>query len=118
MGSAGPLSGAKCRPCVAKCKGSCVKEVGGRLERMWSWMDGREGEVELCDARGEWEEGWERAFDEAAGEEAAKVRRRVGRMRSEECFNGWEGIKRRVAGGGGSWEVPDVEVVCKVGLKT
>lgn len=113
LGSAGPLSGAKCRPCSATCKGHCAEEVGRGLHSEWSWTEWRNGALELCDASGEWEEGWERVFDEEAGAEAAEARRRIGRMRMEECVNGWEKVKGRAAG---SWEVPFAQPVCQLGL--
>lgn len=112
MGSMGPLSGAKCRPCRAACKGGCVEEVGRGWDEDWNSIEWRDGTLELCDGSGEWEEGWERVFDELAGEEAARARRRVGMMGVEECVEGWEELRGKAWSG---WEAPSPEVVCGLG---
>ncbi|MQL99115.1 hypothetical protein Taro_031833, partial [Colocasia esculenta] len=73
MGSPGPLSGAKCKPCRPVCVGLCVEAVGMGLDAGWSWTEYRNGSLELCDASGGWADGWERIFDKVAGKEAASL---------------------------------------------
>ncbi|KAI0494030.1 hypothetical protein KFK09_024161 [Dendrobium nobile] len=112
MGSKGPLSGAKCRPCAAACVGKCVEEVEKVVDRGWSWGEWKKGSMELCDASSEWERGWEKYFDEVAGEEAAAVRRGVMGSDWRSCEREFEGMKKRV----GSWDAPPIDEICRLGL--
>ncbi|KAL1170100.1 hypothetical protein V6Z11_A05G190500 [Gossypium hirsutum] len=72
MSSLGPLSGAKCRPCSPVCKDGCVADVMSSLDKGWSWTDWGNGTLELCNAQGEWEKGWEKIFDRVAGQNSLK----------------------------------------------
>ncbi|XP_057468929.1 uncharacterized protein LOC130758118 [Actinidia eriantha] len=112
MSSAGPLSGAKCRPCAAACSGPCVAKVMGGLNRGWSWTDWANGTLELCDAHAEWEEGWEREFDRAAGEEMVAARKRVLGLKLKQCVDDFEEMKRRAA----NWEASPAAEICGLGL--
>ncbi|MQM15889.1 hypothetical protein Taro_048841 [Colocasia esculenta] len=112
IGSRGPLSGAKCRPCRAACVGQCAERVGKGLNKGWSWTEWRNGSLELCDARGGWETHWEELFDMIAGEEAAAARRRLGSLDMDGCVADMEELKRRSA----SWEAPPAGEICWLGL--
>ncbi|KAL7244694.1 hypothetical protein ACSBR2_000127 [Camellia fascicularis] len=112
MSSPGPLSGAKCRPCTAACSGLCVENVMSRLDKGWSWTDWANGTLQLCNAHGEWEKGWERVFDLAAGKKLAAARKRVWEMKMKQCVDDFEEMKRRTA----IWDTPAVAEICRVGL--
>ncbi|KAK9129277.1 hypothetical protein Sjap_009764 [Stephania japonica] len=115
MGSPGALSGAKCRPCSGACGRGCVERVMGAVEKGWSWTEYRNGSLELCDAHGEWEVGWEEVFDGVAGEELARERRRAEGMRGNigECVEGMEELRRMAW----KWEAPGSEEICRLGVE-
>ncbi|KAK3427304.1 uncharacterized protein LOC104450311 [Eucalyptus grandis] len=114
VSSRGPLSGAKCRPCAAACRGRCVARVMRAMDRWWSWTNWENGSLQLCDARRGWEEGWERMFDEVAGEEAARGRERIRGLRWEDCVGEFEALKGRTA----NWDAPSSKEICSLGLGT
>lgn len=114
LSSRGPLSGAKCRPCAPACRGQCVGDVMAGLYRGWSWTDWANGTLELCDAHGEWESGWEKMFDRVAGEKLATERKRGGSLTLKKCVDDFEKMKRR----SGNWEAPPPEKICGMGLES
>ncbi|KAJ7957954.1 hypothetical protein O6P43_018755 [Quillaja saponaria] len=111
LSSRGPLSGAKCRPCSASCQGQCVEDVMKNLDRGWSWTNYENGTLELCDAHGDWEKGWEKMYDRVAGNKFAAVRKQVSSMKLKRCILEFNILKRRAM----SWEAPPVEDMCKLG---
>jgi hypothetical protein len=112
LSSRGPLSGAKCRPCEAACSGACVGEVMSGLQRGWSWTEWEDGSLELCDAHGGWEQGWEKIFDEAAGKEMGGARKRVGALKLDECVADFEEMRRRTS----NWDAPQAMEMCAFGI--
>uniref|UniRef100_A0A7C9CV18 DUF7796 domain-containing protein n=1 Tax=Opuntia streptacantha TaxID=393608 RepID=A0A7C9CV18_OPUST len=112
LSSMGPLSGAKCRPCKPVCTGPCVADIMLRLQKGWSWMPWTNGTVELCDAAGEWEEGWEGIFDGVVGETLAQFRKRIGEMDLNQCIEYFEELKEKTT----HWEAPTFEEMCRLGL--
>lgn len=112
LSSAGPLSGAKCRPCKPICTGTCVSEVMVGLQKGWSSMPWRDDTLELCDAAGEWEEGWEKIFDRVVGKKLAKFRKRVGHLDVNQCVEDFKELKGKTA----HWDSPPLEEMCKLGL--
>lgn len=115
LSSPGPMSGAKCRPCKPVCAGKCVGGVMQGLKKGWSWTRWEDGRLELCDAHGVWEDGWESIFDRVAGKRLAELRKRAGRMNVERCVKEFEELRKKVIGNG-SWEAPKVDEICRLGL--
>ncbi|KAL6995952.1 hypothetical protein U1Q18_006090 [Sarracenia purpurea var. burkii] len=112
LSSPGPLSGAKCRPCTVACDGLCVGSVMVGLNTWWSWTDWANGSLRLCDARREWQMGWERLFDRTAGTKLATARKRVWELKMEQCVDDFELMKRRTA----NWDTPPPVEICRHGL--
>jgi hypothetical protein len=114
LGSIGPLSGAKCRPCrhPMSCGGRGKVCVVERLHRGWSWTEWRNGTLELCNPSEAWEDGWEEVFDMTAGEEAAVERRRMTHMRLEECVAEMEALRTQTE----QWDAPNPEEICRLGV--
>ncbi|KAB2029838.1 hypothetical protein ES319_D05G188700v1 [Gossypium barbadense] len=112
MSSLGPLSGAKCRPCSPVCKDGCVANVMSSLDKGWSWTDWGNGTLELCNAQGEWEKGWEKIFDRVAGQKLAQERKRVKSLKLEECIGDFREMKKKAF----KWEAPTPEEICGLGL--
>ncbi|XP_073526475.1 uncharacterized protein [Phyllobates terribilis] len=113
--SRGPMSGAKCRPCNPVCVGECVGGVIQSLNKGWSWTEWGNGRLELCDAHGEWEGGWERIFDRVAGKRFAELRKGVVEMDVDRCVREFEELMMKVSVNG-SWEAPPVGEICRLGL--
>ncbi|KAM6594930.1 hypothetical protein CsatA_002633 [Cannabis sativa] len=113
LSSRGPLSGAKCRPCTAACRGGCVGEVMGRLYKGWSWTEWGNGTLELCNASEEWEKGWEKVFDGVVGEKFGGERKRVEGLSLKNCVDDFEVMINRTV----VWDAPLPEKICRMGLK-
>jgi hypothetical protein len=113
LGSHGPLSGAKCRPChhPVACGGveGCIVE---QMDRAWTWTEWRNGTLDLCDASGPWEDRWEEVFDHADGEEAAAQRRWTAAMGLDECKVEMEALRARTE----RWDAPSEDKICRLGL--
>ncbi|XP_078150174.1 uncharacterized protein LOC144545478 [Carex rostrata] len=112
ISSPGPLSGTYCRPCIPICKGKCLEELGLDSLKWWSWIEWRNGSLELCDARLPWQEDWEEIFDKDASVEAAHVRRKVKEMKVEECVREVAGLKMKSE----RWNGPDPIEICNFAL--
>ncbi|KAJ4807862.1 E3 ubiquitin-protein ligase UBR3 [Rhynchospora pubera] len=112
MGSPGPLSGAKCRPCTVVCKDECMEQIGPRVNEMWGWTEWRNGSMELCNGSQPWEEGWEKIFDNVAGKVAAIVRRRVKNMKFDECVKEMDCLRKKAE----RWNGPDSAEICNLAL--
>lgn len=113
LSSPGPLSGAKCRPCTPVCRGACVGRFMSNMNRGWSWTPWQNGTLSLCDAHGEWENGWEKIFDSVAGKKLAGARRRVSDMKPQQCVDDFNEMKKKATG---NWEAPPAEEICRIGL--
>lgn len=114
LSSPGPLSGAKCRPCKPVCEGSCVATFMPTLYKGWSWTNWENGTLKLCDAHGDWEDGWEIIFDKVAGKELASTRKRVRDLSLEQCVNDFNEMKKRAF----MWDSPPVKEICRLGSLT
>ncbi|KAJ4966883.1 hypothetical protein NE237_018732 [Protea cynaroides] len=112
LSAPGPLSGAKCRPCTTACAGPCLADVVGMLNKGWSWTDWSYGSLRLCDASTDWETGWEKIFDRAAGKKLAGARKRVLALKLKECIDDFAEMKRRTV----NWDAPAADKICKLGL--
>ncbi|XVE94435.1 hypothetical protein REPUB_Repub02eG0008200 [Reevesia pubescens] len=112
LSSLGPLSGAKCRPCTPVCKDLCVADVMSSLDKRWSWTNWANGTLELCNAYGGWENGWEKIFDRVAGKQLATERKRVNVLKFEECVHDFREMKKKAV----TWEAPAAEEICRLGL--
>lgn len=112
LSSPGPLSGAKCRPCTPSCTDHCIGLVMNRLYKGWSWTNWANNTLQLCDAHAEWESGWQKLFDEVAGDKLAAARRRVEDLRMEQCVRDFAEMKKKTA----YWEAPPVSQICQLAL--
>ncbi|KAF9622244.1 hypothetical protein IFM89_030286 [Coptis chinensis] len=110
--STGPLSGAKCRPCKPVCVGTCVANVMSNVNKGHEWPNWEKGSTQLCDAQGDWETGWEKIFDQAAGKKFATVRKHMKALSLRECIANFEEMKRRT----NNWYSPSVIEICRLGL--
>lgn len=108
LSSPGPLSGTKCRPCTPACRGVCVENAMRRVDREWSWTQWEIGTLELCDAHGNWENGWETIFDGVAGKKSAAARKRIQGMKPEDCLQDFKRLKSRAA----TWDAPPILDIC------
>ncbi|ONK64291.1 uncharacterized protein A4U43_C07F24140 [Asparagus officinalis] len=113
MASKGPLSGAKCRPCKPICRGQCVAKTMKELDKNWSWTEYKNGSLDLCNASGEWENGWEEIFDRIAGKDAAKERIEMKELDVKGCVKKFQAMKRRTE----RWETPALVRICRLGLE-
>nr|XP_043634749.1 uncharacterized protein LOC122605856 [Erigeron canadensis] len=109
MSSNGPLSGAKCRPCKSSFSSKWAEGVVNGLDRQWSWTESRNGTMQLCDGHKEWEKGWQDVFDKAVGKKLVVERKRVEKLKFDECVKDFQVMKRRSA----VWDVPSLEEVCQ-----
>ncbi|KAI9109286.1 hypothetical protein K1719_019909 [Acacia pycnantha] len=112
LSSPGPLSGAKCRPCRAACKGKCVDRAMAVLNRGWSWTRWGHGSLRLCNASAGWEDGWETLFDKGAGKKFAAARKRIQTMKLEDCLRDFKQLKKRAV----TWNAPPATDICTLGL--
>ncbi|KAJ3685767.1 hypothetical protein LUZ61_014931 [Rhynchospora tenuis] len=112
IGSLGPLSGTKCRPCIPSCKGKCMEKLGPKMKNWSGWTEWRNGSLELCDGSRPWQKGWEKIYDEVSGKTAANVRRRVKKVKIEDCVKELEELKRKAE----KWNGPDPIEICNLGL--
>lgn len=112
LSSPGPLSGAKCRPCKPVCQGPCVGDVMMSLNKGWSWTHWANGTMELCDATGDWEKGWENIFDQVAGKKMSAERKRVWDLTVEKCIDDFNQMKNRTR----IWDTPPVAEICRIGV--
>ncbi|KAL8233447.1 hypothetical protein R6Q59_019547 [Mikania micrantha] len=111
MSSKRPLNGAKCRPCRAVCSGRCAAAVMNWLVKGWSWMEGGDEGIELCDGHEQWEDGWPEIFDAVAGDKLAVARKRVWELSVNQCVEDFEEMRLRTS----MWEVPPDVSVCNFG---
>ncbi|XP_047328865.1 uncharacterized protein LOC124932292 [Impatiens glandulifera] len=111
ISSRGPLSGAKCRPCTAACSGLCLEVIMPALDRGWSWTEWGNQTLELCDAHGAWEKGWEKLFDRKAGKRLAAERRRVMGLDIQRCLAWFEIMKLKTK----NWDAPPAADICGLG---
>ncbi|XP_054818789.1 uncharacterized protein LOC129318185 [Prosopis cineraria] len=112
LSSPGPLSGAKCRPCRAACKGECAERAMAVLNRGWSWTRLENGSLRLCNASGGWEEGWQARFDKVAGKKFAATRKRIQSMKLEDCLRDFKILQKRAV----TWDAPPATEICTLGL--
>ncbi|KAI4336711.1 hypothetical protein L6164_015203 [Bauhinia variegata] len=110
MSSRGPLSGAKCRPCTPVCKGECAERAMMSLDKGWSWTEWNNGSLELCDAHGSWENGWEKIFDRLAGNNLSAARKRIRYINFDGCIKDFKQLKKRTA----TWDAPPLEDICNL----
>ncbi|KAI3925150.1 hypothetical protein MKW98_009800 [Papaver atlanticum] len=110
MSSPGPLSGAYCRPCTPVCVGQCADDIMQILQIGWSRIEGENGTIQLCDAHGEWESGWENTFDRFAGEKLAGLRKRVIELKFEKCVKDFDEMKKRTV----NWDAPAAKQICGI----
>ncbi|XP_050366655.1 uncharacterized protein LOC126785107 [Argentina anserina] len=112
ISSPGPLSGVKCRPCKPVCQGPCVGDVMEGLNKGWGWTDWANGTLELCNAHGDFDEGWEKMFDKVAGKKLSSERKRVWKLTVEKCIANFNKMRNRT----GIWDTPPVDEICKTGI--
>ncbi|KAL0005098.1 hypothetical protein SO802_012659 [Lithocarpus litseifolius] len=66
----------------------------------------RNGMLQLCDAHGDWEKGWEKIFDRVAGKKLVELRKRVKKMKLKQCVDDFEEMKKKRSR---RWESLEVE---------
>ncbi|KAK4351812.1 hypothetical protein RND71_027330 [Anisodus tanguticus] len=70
----------------------------------WSWTDWANNTLQRCDAHAELESGWQKIFDEVAGNKLAAARQRVEDLRMEQCVKDFAEMMKKTA----YWEAPPV----------
>ena len=64
--------------------------------------------LQLCNAHGDWEKGWEKILTESLEKKLAKLRKQDKKMKLKQCVDDFEEMKKKRSG---SWESPEVEVM-------
>ncbi|KAJ7532865.1 hypothetical protein O6H91_13G023200 [Diphasiastrum complanatum] len=107
ISSKGPLNGAKCRPCTPLFSGLQAKAIAEALDKSWGWTGPTDG-LELCDARHNWEQHWEDAYDMAAGSEFAAIRKSLTEQPLSECIKQVDLFRQQWE----IWDAPSSDVIC------
>ena len=64
--------------------------------------------LQLCNAHGDWEKGWEKILTESLEKKLAKLRKQDKKMKLKQRVDDFEEMKKKRSG---SWESPEVEVM-------
>lgn len=105
----GPLNGAKCRPCTPKATGADAQAIVEKLNKGWGYPGHIEG-LELCDARGDWEQDWEKIYETATGLSISSDMVVTTRSVSE-CVKDVEEFQRLWE----VWDAPPAKLICSYG---